>query len=205
MFGRKKKHQDVSDDNAPGWDALAQHLNAALPDASECQHWGSHTLPGQDGVYGISAYHSGDFWLYLTFGLTELFGKAGDDPELSGWGFELTMRVPRSGELPPSWPVAVLSQLGQYVFANASPFASGHRVGSGGLATDSPASNLAGVAFAHDPELAEIRTPNGRVSFLTAVGVTADELERVRSTSTAEALEGLRHTSPLLVTDPVRD
>ena len=205
MFGRKKNHQDVPDDNAPGWDALTQHLSAVLPDASESQRWGSDTLPGQDGVYGISAYHSGDFWLYLTFGLTELFEKESEDPELSGWGFELTMRVPRSGEVPPSWPSAVLGQLGGYVFANASPLAPGHRVDSGGLATDNPASNLAGVAFALDPELAEIRTPNGRVTFLTAVGVTAAELERMRSTSTAEVLEGLRHTSPLLVTDPARD
>lgn len=203
MVGRKQ-HGDVPDDSAPGWDAIAQHVSATLPDATESQHWGSATLPGQDGVQGISAYRSGELWLYLTFGLTELFVKESDDPEVSGWGFEITMRVPRVGEEPPSWPVTVLSQLGRYVFANSSPFAPGHRVGGGGLVTDDPASRLAGVALAPDPELAEVRTPNGRVSFLAAVGVTAAELELMRSTSTGEVLDGLRRTSPLLVTDPAR-
>lgn len=190
-------------DEAPGWDALEQHLRDALPGAVHAQHWGAAGLPGQDGVSGISAYRVGAVWLYLTFGLSELFDKESDDAAVSGWGIELTMRVPRTGDTPPTWPVSALSLLGRHVFANASPFGAGHRVG-GGLATDDPTSAIAGLAFAPDPELGELDTPNGRVVLLTAVGVTAEELERMRSTSTSAVLDDLRQSSPLLVTDPAR-
>jgi hypothetical protein len=36
-------------------------------------------LPGQDGIYGLSAYRSDGFWLLVTLGLTELFDKVSDD------------------------------------------------------------------------------------------------------------------------------
>ncbi|HCU93729.1 MAG TPA: hypothetical protein DHU96_13780 [Actinobacteria bacterium] len=37
---------------------------------------------------------AGACWLLVTFGLTDLFGKSQeDDPDVSGWEFELTMRI----------------------------------------------------------------------------------------------------------------
>ena len=63
---------------------------------------------------------------------------------------------------------------------------------------------VAGLAFAVAPQLGAIETPNGRVELLTAVGVTADELERMQSTSSAAVLAELGRITPLLVTDPAR-
>jgi len=203
VFGRRKRQSQEPVDSAPGWDALERRVRDVLPGATQAQHWGTDTLPGQGGVYGISAFRSGETWLYLTFGLSELFAKESDDLEVSGWGFELTMRVPRSGDTPPTWPVTTLSKLGRYVFTSGTPFEAGHRIGGGGF-TDDPTSRLDGLAFAVDPELWSVDTPNGRVTFLAAVGVTADELELMRSTTSAAVLEGLKQAMPLLVTDPAR-
>lgn len=194
----------MADEAAPGWDALEKHVQDRLGLEGEHVHWGSGTLPGQEGLYGVSAYAVQDVWLYLTFGLSELFEKESDDIEVSGWGIELTMRVPRTAPTPPAWPLPVLAQLGQHVFVNGAPFAPGHRAGGNGLSTDDPASALMGLAFAEDPQLGQIITPNGHVAFVTAVGVTASELERMRSTTTDAVLDELRANGPLLVTDPAR-
>lgn len=210
VFGRKRKDNRKSqgapapvDDDAPGWDALEAHLRRALGDADPT-HWAGDTLPGQEGLSGVSAYPADGHWLYVTFGLSELFAKQSDDADVSGWGIELTMRLPRDSHTPPEWPVGLLAQLGRYVYSTATPFAAGHRAGGDGLPTGDPNSRLAGVAFATDPQLAALATPNGRVEFLTAVGVTGQELERMRDSSTLEVLEGLQAVSPLLVTDPAR-
>ena len=194
-----------TDDDAPGWDALEEHVrrSVAVP-GGDSLHWGSGGLPGQEGIDGVSAYAAPGVWLYLTFGLSELYAKVSDDPAVSGWGFELTMRVPRRDDQPPTWPVQLLAQLGGHVFSTGQPFAAGHRVGGTGLSTDNPDSRLAGVVLADDPELAPVGTVHGRVEFLQVVGATADELERMRASTSAEVLAELRAADPLLVTDPWR-
>ena len=78
----------------------------------------------------------------------------------------------------------------------------GHRLQTGrplgGLAT-----RLTGIAFPIDPELGSISTPNGRIDFLLVVGVTTDEIDRMKALSTAAVLADLE-TSTSLVTDPLR-
>jgi hypothetical protein len=194
---------DESDDEAPGWDAIEAAVARVVP-AQRPLHWGTNALPGQDGIYGLSAYRVGDHWLLVTFGLTELFGKNSTDPEVSGWGHELTMRVPATEEQPPTWALRLLQQLGRYVFSSGRPFDHGHRMDPGGPITGTRGTRLTAVAFATDPELGTISTPHGTVQFLTVVGITADELARMKATSTAHVLADLTATSPLLITDTSR-
>jgi hypothetical protein len=54
---------------------------------------------------------------------TELFEKVDEDPEVSGWGFELTLRLPRADTdtEPPRWALRLLDKLGQYVYSYESP------------------------------------------------------------------------------------
>jgi suppressor of fused-like protein len=115
------------DDEAPGWDAIETAVARVVP-AQRALHWGTDMLPGQDGIYGLSAYRVSGHWLLVTFGLTELFSKDSDDPRISGWGFELTMRVPAAEAQPPVWARRLLQQLGRYVFGAGQPFDHGHRV-----------------------------------------------------------------------------
>ena len=169
-------------------------------------HWSTGLLPGQDGVYGISAYRLPGVWFFVTFGLSELYAKESDDPAVSGWGFELTMRTPRkhAEEQPPGWPLTLLRQLGAYVFTNGSPFGPGHRLDPGSTITGSPDTRLTAVAFTTDAKLPEIQTPNGSLEFLQVVGITGAELQRMQESSTAEVLQDVARQSPELVTDPAR-
>jgi hypothetical protein len=50
----------------------------------------------------------------------------------------------------------------------------------GGSITGRPDTRLTALAFATDPQLPQITSPNGSSTFLTVVGISADELARMR-------------------------
>lgn len=136
--------------------------------------------------------------------MSELFGKVTDDPSVSGWGFELTMRVCSTDPSPPSWPVVLLDGLGQSVYRTGSPYAPGHRVDlRQPISGDDPATRLSAVAFAVDPELDTIDTAHGIVGFLT-VGITAQELAEMQASTTATVLDRVERSLGGLFTDPER-
>jgi hypothetical protein len=188
--------------DSPGWTAIDRAIAQVLPGA-EPLHWGTEHLP-DEGVYGINAFRAADHWLYVTYGLTELFGKASDDPEVSGWGFELTMRVPIRIEAPPNWPSRLLKSLGDYVFSTANVFEPTHRFDPGGPITGEDDTLLCAVAFDEDPQLRPIATPHGRVDFLTVFGITQHEYAAMRRSTTMTVLDRIKAVNPLLVTDRER-
>ena len=199
------RDDDGTPDEAPGWDALTAQLAAALPD-QEPLHHGTAALPDQ-GIQGISAYRAPGHWVLVTYGMTELFVKVSEDPTTSGWGIELVLRVPRGEEDdgPPAWALELLGKLADYVDSTGKVFAPGHRMDPGGPITGGqPPTRLTAVAFTADPELAPFDSPRGRVGFLAVVGVTAEELERMQASTTAEVVAELAARDPLLVTDPTR-
>lgn len=67
-----------------------------------------------------------------------------------------------------------------------------------------PPTGLTVFAVAIDPQLGEIDTPNGRVTFVQPVGVTASEKQRMPDRSTDDVLGELAVANPLLITDPSR-
>jgi hypothetical protein len=186
-----------------GWDAIEAAASAVVP-PQQPLHWGTNNFPGRDGIYGLSAYRVSSHWLLVTFGLTELFDKVSADADTSGWGFELTMRVPAEGDQPPAWSLQLLLELGHYVFSGGAGVRAGHRLIPGGPITGTPDTRLTALAIAADPQLSAIDTPNGRVQFLTVVGITADEVAQMQATSTDQVLAELANASPFLVTDVAR-
>ena len=164
-------------------------------------------------LQGCSAYAAADHWHYVTYGLSELYvPDEAADPEFSGWGFEFTLRVPRHPDDvdPPGWPFTMINELAKHVNGNSVLIETGDRVDMQAAVTghphlpDAPPTALTVYAFTIDPELGRIDTPNGQVSFLQAVGVTAEEKERMLASSTAEVLADLALTNPHLLTDPGR-
>lgn len=196
----------AADDEAPGWSAI----EAALVDATggvAPLHWGTGNLPDQDGPYGLNAYERDGHWLLLTLGLSELFSKVSDDPDVSGWGIELTMRVPRSpdDETPPTWALNLLNRLGEYVHQSGRVFAAGHRMNPGGPIAGQQATPLTGLVFAADPQVPEMSTPFGSLNLITVVGVTSDELTAAQQDEDASGvIAALAERDPLLITDPDR-
>ncbi|WP_211275621.1 MULTISPECIES: suppressor of fused domain protein [Actinoplanes] len=186
---------------APGWDAITAALARLYPGAEP--RFAAYP-PSEFGrnLQGCSAYEAAGHWHYVTFGLTELWGKSpDDDPEFSGWGFELTFRLVRADDehVPPGWPVSMLHQIATYINSQGMLLEAGQWIDMRGPITGFPESGgpetgLCVFVLADDPELTELRTPNGRVAFLQLVGVT--EAERDGLTEIPD--------DPLMITDPSR-
>jgi hypothetical protein len=190
-------------DEAPGWDAIDVALRKLYPGV-EPDH--RAPIPGVHlggGVQGISAYRAANHWHLVTFGLTELWAKdQGSDPDVSGWGYEMTFRVTSLPEekRAPEWPFNVLVALAKHTQNNGKPLWLGDRIDFGGP-IDGGTSRFTALAVAMDPELPILHTPNGQTAFHQLVGITADQLAEMKQTSTASVLEKLQGTNSLLLTD----
>lgn len=205
----------MKDDNGtPGWDAISQALCAAHP-RQVPRHFGTAlpwTLGGKDPLDGVSVYWSGQgrpHWHYVSYGLSELFDKESDDAEVSGFGFELTFRLAAAegsteADSPPTWPMSLLQNLARYVFQTGNVLEAGHHLDANGPIAADHATALCHLAFVEDPQLPARDTPNGRLQFLQAVGLTDDEHAAILAWSTGGVLEALEPTMPLWITDPDR-
>jgi suppressor of fused len=143
-------------------------------------------------------------WHYVTLGFSELGQETSDDPDRSGWGFELTLRLAKVGDAgPPRWPVRALHQLARYVFDAKAPFAAGHHMDLGGPVDDA-APEITGFGFAPEPELKPLTTANGHVVFVLVVGVLSNEEAVMARWSVRSFLELLQQRTSLLVTRPDR-
>jgi hypothetical protein len=143
-------------------------------------------------------------WHYVTYGLSEVFGKQTKDPATSGFGFELTMRLAADGDAPPPWPMRVHVHLADYVFETGNRLQPLHDMRLTGLPARLPGPATETMVFAEDARLAPVQSANGRVAFVQAFGVTRDEEELVARWDAAKFLEVVRRANPLLVTDVAR-
>ena len=203
--------QDNGDSGTAGWDAINTALAAVYP-AQEPKHYGtlvSHTLGGNDPLDGISIYWNDTprpHWHYVTYGFSELYGKQSDDPEESGFGFELTFRLAaEAGESrasePPAWPMNLLQNLARYVFSSGNVFEAGHHLDANGPIALDHDTLLRHLAFVADPQLPAINTPHGRLNFLQVVGLSDDEMAAIKRWSTQGVLDVLLPAMPLWITE----
>lgn len=197
---------------ATGWDAIEEQMTR-LYGQQEPKHYAAmlpYMLGGNDPLNGISAYKAElpyPHWHFVTFGFSELYDKESEDPEYSGYGFELTFRLVRTAEEqePPAWAMNLLQNMARYVFSSGNIFASGHYLDANGPICLGADTKLTALAFTDDPELPAIDTPNGRVEFLQLVGITADELEAMMCWNTNSFLHACDDTLPAYITDLSRD
>jgi suppressor of fused len=197
---------------AAGWNAIEEQMRK-LYGGQEPKHYAAllpYMLGGKDPLNGISAYKAKlpyPHWHFVTFGFSELYEKESDDPEYSGYGFELTFRLVRSADEqePPAWAMSLLQNMARYVFSSGNFFASGHHLDANGPICLGADTQLTALAFTDDPELPAIDTPNGRVEFLQMVGITADELEAMMSWNTNAFLQAAHEALPGYITDLSRD
>lgn len=194
--------------DAPGWDAIDDALRPIYGDR-EPLHVGTivpYALGGPDPIHGISGYANDKprpHWHFVTYGFSELWDKESSDPEVSGFGFELTFRPTRDAQetRPPNWALNFLQNLGRYVFETGNVFGAGHTMPLNGPIEEGSSTRIQAISFAADPQLPPIDTPNGRVEFLQVVGLTMDELEAISSWNASAFLELRSRTDPFLLTD----
>ncbi|MEZ4369846.1 MAG: suppressor of fused domain protein [Polyangiaceae bacterium] len=195
---------------APGWAAIDAALKLVYGD-QEPRHVAPmlpSMLGGNDPLHGISAYksdHGGTpHWHFITYGYSELWQKESEDPEFSGFGFEMTTRIVDASDEPPMWVFNLLQNLARYVFRTGNYFAVGHSIPMNGPIHDGTDTAIVAAVFAEDPQLPPISTPHGRVEFLQLVGLTQDEYDAAREWDADKLLELAQERNPGLVTDENR-
>ncbi|HEX8654306.1 MAG TPA: suppressor of fused domain protein [Allosphingosinicella sp.] len=199
---------DPPEDAAPGWDAIDAALASLYPDQKprHVAPFIRRILGGPDPLDGISAWKRDEptpHWHFVSYGLTELYTKDWDDPERSGFGFELTFRLARDAaeDEPPMWPFSLLQNIARYVFESGNVIDDGHWMNANGPIARDNETSLRSLAFVTDPELGSIGTPHGRVAFIQIVGLTLDEEAAAKRWQTPRLLDTLLPHMPLWVTD----
>ena len=145
-------------------------------------------------------------WHYVTLGLSELYDKESMYEDISGFGIELTFRLVCGEEkTAPVWVKHFLENLAAYVFTSAESFEQFQCLDAGGVICQDVATKLTAVAFIDDKQLQSIDTPNGNLTFLQVIGLTAKELAVFGTEGYKEWLKKFTKTNYLGITDLMRE
>lgn len=183
---------------APGWDAIEQAFLAVYPGQTDPKHYGALVpwlFGGNDPLNGISIYDGGDYWHFVTFGLSELYEKKSDDPEWSGYGMEFTLRLKKGcyedEESEIRCICGIFQQIARITFNSGELFCANEYLYTGqktGMDVRQK-SAITGFITVPDTKVGSIDTPNGRVEFVEFVGATDAELLALKNKEmTVEAL-----------------
>ena len=193
------------EDEAPAGMRSTQPSSRSTPARSRATGGRSHrALGGSNPLDGVSAYEASGppHWHFVSYGMSDLYRKETDDPEVSGWGFEFTLRVRRYDETePPAWALSFLNNLGRYVFQSGNSFDVGHHMDLNGPIALGSETAIRAITFAPDVQLGSIPTPHGRVTFLQVVGLTLDEYDAVQTWDAAKFIGVIASRDPMLLTD----
>jgi hypothetical protein len=159
----------------------------------------------------VSAPTTRDYWHFVTYGLTELYGKGNEDPNVSGFGYELTFKLPKVSAAPAPWAFDFLEAIGKQVWKGLE-LGAGHTIKTGPL-DGRPGTRETAVLVVRDALVPDsIVTPNGRVELLLLLGIedvlrqrvlTAYESKQASSGWESSIVAELRNENPNLVT-PIR-
>lgn len=167
-----------------GWDAITAAFEKLYPNQTEPMHLGtliSWRLGGNDPLDGISIYDGGDFYHFVTYGLSELYDKESHDLEYSGYGFELTVKLKKEGLKDSDAEIrcmaGILESIARSTFNNYEIYQPNEYIytgQTGGMDAEGK-SKITGFITKLD-EVGEIQTPNGKVQFVELIGMQDDEL-----------------------------
>lgn len=209
-----RKATEPPADEAPGaaygWDAIEQAFGALYP-GQEAMHWTHNGImrmhdlrnPPENPFDGVNVYDGGAFWHYVSFGMSDLYGKESSD-EWSGFGYELTFRLakPPSEASAPLWPINLMGSLARAAYTG-SAFGPGHTVQIGPIDGQAE-TTLTALLLSEDPGLPVRDTPNGKLAFLLLVGVEGAVRERAMKEGSEGVLAELRASDPTLMTRLLR-
>lgn len=173
-----------------GWDAITNECNRVYPDQRNPKHYGtlvSWFLGGNDPLDGISIYDGGDYWHFVTYGLSELYEKETEDLARSGYGMEFTFKLKKDKyedeELEIKCVCGILQSIARITFTKGEVFNSFEYLYTGqtvGIDAKQK-SNITGFITVPDDKFQTLNTPNGKVEFIELIGVTNTEIEAVKN------------------------
>ncbi len=183
---KKTENKEIPEPLAMGWDAITAEFERIYPDQTNPKHYGTllkWALGGKDPLDGISIYDGGDYWHFVTYGMTELYEKEEGNDGISGFGYEMTFKLKKDnyadeeGEL--KCICGILQAIARITFNNSEifhPFEFLYTGQTTGIDAYQK-SNITGFICVPDTSVNTIDTPNGRVAFLTFIGMTDAELK----------------------------
>lgn len=198
MFDRKDKQAEnksarqAEELQTAGWDAIYEECGRVYPGKLR-EHYGTllkWRLGGNDPLDGIDLYDGGDYWHFVTYGMSELYEKESEDPQISGFGMEFTFRLKKddyadeNGEL--MCICGILQSLARLTYTQGEIFYPWEYVYTGqkqGIDAHTK-SNITGFITVPDSKFQTLDTPNGKVQFVEFIGVTDKELLAVQHRET---------------------
>lgn len=152
------------------------------------------------GVFEIPPSEGKEYWTYITSGLSNPFG---DKPEeTSGFGCELLIRVPEQS----LWAIHLLFNLMGYVLESKKPFGQGHRIPLNSPIVAGSDSALNTVLFWPPEGLPHnFQLKSGEVELLEVMGITEDEYQYAKKSSSEALYQRLKKLSCFPLTDIARN
>lgn len=191
----KKKHKEpekpevkepAEEIGAEGWLNIEKEFLRVYPGQTKPKHYGTLVkwrLGGNDPLDGISIYDGGDYWHFITFGLSELYEKESENKEISGYGYEMTLKLKKykfeDEEAEIKNICGILQSIARITFNKGEIFLPNEFIYTGqqtGMDVKQK-SNITGFITISDTSVNTIDTPNGRVEFLELIGMTDAELK----------------------------
>jgi len=184
------KEPEKTEIKSSGWDAVTNECERVYPDQKSPKHYAAlikWMFGGNDPLDGISIYDGGEYWHFVTYGLSELYDKESENKEISGYGMEFTFKLKKDhyedeeGEL--KCICGILQAIARITFTQGELFNAYEYIYTGqtqGIDTKMQ-SNITGFITIPDRELRTIDTPNGKVDFVELIGVTDRELLAIRN------------------------
>lgn len=126
-FKNEKKENKII--NASGWDAIDEEAKRIYPGQDNPKHYEpliKWCFGGSDPLDGISVYDGGDYWHFVTYGLSELYDKESDDKEWSGYGMEFTFKIKKDSYADEEYEIkcicGLLQQIARLTFESGEIF-----------------------------------------------------------------------------------
>lgn len=179
----------MDEEKLTGWDYITNEAERIYPEQKNPQHYGtiiSWSLGGNEPLDGVSIYDAGDYWHFVTYGLSELYEKETDDLNYSGYGMEFTLKLKKGNydeEKEIKNIVGILQTIARITFTKGELFLpleylyTGQTNGMDSLKK----SNITGFITISDTQFKTISTPNGKVEFVEFIGCTDNELKAVKN------------------------
>ncbi len=172
-FKKKIEEKDFKKDEVvmDGWKAIEDEFLKIYQGQTDPKHYGTlipWSLGGNDPLDGISIYDGGEYYHFVTFGLSELYEKENENKEYSGYGFELTIKLKKDGledeEAGIRGMCGILQAIAKLTFNEGEIFQPDEYIYTGQTTGMDPngKSLITGFITQLD-KLGEIETPNGPI------------------------------------------
>ena len=183
----EKKHTEKDEVVMDGWKAIEKACLKMYPGQTNTKHYGTiikWSLGGNDPLDGISIYDGGEYYQFVTFGLSELYEKENENEEYSGYGFELTVKLKKDGledeEAGIRGMCGILQAIARLTYNEGDIFQPDEYIYTGQTTGMDPAGKSLITGFITQlDKLGEIETPNGKVQFVELIGATDTELKAI--------------------------